>query len=208
MTTFSNLVVQQIFTTPLAMLNLEGDPALTLESVKDFDWGAVDGVGKSPGNDFLGRYPVLREQVMEAFGVFKGEFLGLANTDFGVASSWMTYCEPGATGVSHRHYNSMFTGVYYPFPGDYSELEISRTGLEPTSFLLRRENENQFTASSLSVVPYQSLLVFFPSYIIHRITKNTSAETRYSVAFNFHPIGPLGNEDSSVHITGVKSVQL
>jgi uncharacterized protein (TIGR02466 family) len=205
MNSFSNFTVEPLFATPLAMLNLAGDPTLTKESLADIDdWNVVNGLGISPGYHFLSRHPVLEAQILEAFSFFKDNYLGLSDVEFGMAASWMTLCEPGCTGVSHRHYNSMFTGVYYPFEDEYSPLEFSRTGLEPTSFLIERNQTNIYSMSSAQLSPYQSFAVFFPSYVIHRITHNTSEKVRHSVAFNFHPIGPIGTSDSSVHVIGVK----
>jgi uncharacterized protein (TIGR02466 family) len=199
---FSNLEVQPLFATPLAMFNLKGDPTLTTDWTKTVsDWEAVDGVGITPGYNFLAGFPELQRQLVETFDAFKANWLGMSNTEFAISSSWMTYVEPGAVGNSHRHYNSMFTGVYYPFPGEYSPLEISRTGLEANSFLVPRDDQNLYSMASVSLHPYQSLAVFFPSHVMHRISRNNGSEIRHSVAFNLCPTGDLNTgTDSSAHL--------
>jgi hypothetical protein len=200
MTSFSNLVVEPIFATPLAMLNIVGDPSLTEEKAKEFNWDITDGVGITPGYNLLKDYPLLEEQLLEAFSFLKNNWLGMSGVDFSIVSSWMTMVEPNAIGNNHRHYNSMFTGVYYPFAGEYSPLDISRTGLEPNSFLVPRDQDSIFTMASCSIQPYQSLVLFFPSHIMHRITRNRGEVNRHSVAFNLYPCGDLNTgTDSSAY---------
>lgn len=205
MTSYSNLVVEPIFATPLAMVNIQGDQTLTKEAVAEVqDWKIEHGQGITPGHHFLAGYPELERQILEAFYAFKDGWLGLSKTEFRITSSWMTLCEPGAIGFSHRHFNSMFTGVYYPFPDEYSNLEFSRSGLEPNSFFIDRDQSNMFSTSSAQVKPYESLAVFFPSYVSHRFMQNTGSTRRHSIAFNFHPVGNYGIGDSTINITDAK----
>lgn len=201
MTSFNNLAVEPIFATPLAMTDLKGDPSLTEEKASEFDWKLSDGLGITTAYHFLADFPVLEQQLIEAFSSFKDNILGLYDIEFKITSSWMTLAGPSAKGDLHRHYNSMFTGVYYPFPGEYSPLEISRIGLEATSFYLNSALPNLYTMASCSVHPYEGLAIFFPSHLLHYIGRNQTSNPRYSVAFNLCPCGDIDTlGDSSAHI--------
>jgi uncharacterized protein (TIGR02466 family) len=199
--------VQSIFSTPLGVETLEGDPTLTREILDSVGWDSYDGVGKSPGNDFLKDFPVLGKQILDAFNVMKGEWLGLSQTEFKISASWATRTEPEAEGPFHRHYNNMFTGVYYPLDDNYSPLQVLRTNSEPTSFYIARNQDNPFCSDSVFVVPHQHLMTVFPSYLLHRITRNRSDSLRYSIAFNFFPVGNLGEDDSSVCVVDARPIE-
>ena len=58
-------------------------------------------------------------------------------------------------------------------------------------------NNNSWTIS-----PEKNLLVFFPSYLEHRIINNK--DKRRSLAFNIVPIGGYGTGDSSMDTSWLK----
>lgn len=193
---FIDLNVEPIFPTPFASCQLLGDPSLTLDEVSRLDWDMSEGIG-AYGYNFLENYPALASQIVEAFSAFKNQYLGMFTVEFVINSSWMTKTSPGATGNNHRHFNSAYTGVYYPFPGEHSPLEISRLGLESSSFLIPAQQQTIFSNYAVYVTPQEGLLIFFPSHVMHKITKNETNEDRYSLAFTLHPCGNLNTQSES-----------
>jgi len=56
--------------------------------------------------------------------------------------------------------------------------------------------KNGKLTSNWKLNPKKNMLVFFPSYLYHKIEKNTSDEVRHSLAFNIMPDGATGKVDS------------
>ena len=107
-----------------------------------------------------------------------------------ITTSWLTAIAPNATPTLHRHSNSWFSGVYY-FQDSYSGLEF-KNPIERDIDL-----KNGKLTSNWKLNPKKNMLVFFPSYLYHKIEKNTSDEVRHSLAFNIMPDGTIGQNDST-----------
>ena len=106
-----------------------------------------------------------------------------------ITTSWLTAIAPNATPTLHRHSNSWFSGVYY-FQDSYSGLEF-KNPIERDIDL-----KNGKLTSNWKLNPKKNMLVFFPSYLYHKIEKNTFDEVRHSLAFNIMPDGTTGKVDS------------
>ena len=106
-----------------------------------------------------------------------------------ITTSWLTAIEPNTTPTMHRHQNSWFSGVYY-FQDSYSGLEF-KNPIERDIDL-----KNNKLTNNWRLQPKKNMLVFFPSYLHHRIEKNTFDEVRHSLAFNIMPDGTTGAVDS------------
>ena len=64
---------------------------------------------------------------------------------------------------------------------------------------------NTNNAKEYILTPQKNMLLFFPSYIWHKILTNSSNTTRYSLAFNLIPIGQYGSGDSTYNTEWFKS---
>ena len=108
-----------------------------------------------------------------------------------MATSWLTAIEPNETPVMHRHTNSWFSGVYYFQDSPYTGLEFKNP--------IERDIDLVTKGSLLNwkIQPKKNMLIIFPSYLHHKIEKNTSDEVRHSLAFNIMPDGIIGQNDST-----------
>ena len=107
-----------------------------------------------------------------------------------ITTSWLTAIEPNTTPTLHRHQNSWFSGVYYFQDFSYSCLEF-KNPIERDIDL-----KNGKLTGNWRLQPEKNRLVIFPSYLYHKIEKNTSDEVRHSLAFNIMPDGATGKVDS------------
>ena len=107
-----------------------------------------------------------------------------------MATSWLTAIEPNETPVMHRHTNSWFSGVYYFQDSPYTGLEFKNP--------IERDIDLVTKGSLLNwrLQPKKNMLIIFPSYLHHKIEKNTFDEVRHSLAFNVMPDGATGKVDS------------
>ena len=65
-----------------------------------------------------------------------------------------------------------------------------------SDFNLTPREWNIMNSCSWNISPEKNLLIFFPSYLEHRIINNRGK--RKSLAFNIVPIGEYGTGDSSI----------
>jgi len=112
---------------------------------------------------------------------------------FYLCAMWSTCCLPGESGQDHFHSNSFYSGVFYPFEVTSSEISFysplqDKFSLDISGNIL---NWNHFNSPSYNIQPEQFDLIFFPSYLYHRVLKNTSNIKRYSLAFNIFLKGDL-----------------
>ena len=107
-----------------------------------------------------------------------------------MTTSWLTAIEPDETPVMHRHTNSWFSGVYYFQDSPYTGLEFKNP--------IERDIDLVIKGSLLNwrLQPKKNMLIIFPSYLHHKIEKNTFDEVRHSLAFNVMPDGATGDVDS------------
>ena len=121
------------------------------------------------------------------------------NNNFKITTSWISKVEPGKNSHWHNHNNCMYSGILYLQTDKntgkimFNQFDLKRFELEPTEW-------NDYNSNELCVEPKDKTLVYFPSEIFHKIEENKSNITRYSLAFNFTPIGVLGQGDSEMII--------
>lgn len=149
-----------------------------------------------------GSYTV-EQQILEhpIFEGVKAEIIGLCKEfsrgychvieDIGICNSWANAVEAGQSIPAHKHNNSYISGSFYLTHGSSfsitSPVFLNLFGLMP-----RIEGSNFRTWDSYSLTPEPGMVVLFPSGLYHGVTTSGSSETRYSVAFNAIPVGPIG----------------
>jgi uncharacterized protein (TIGR02466 family) len=144
-----------------------------------------------------------KDIVMSYFNKFKNDVLQYKNTDFEMTTSWATKTIDNTSSHSHNHKNSYYSGILYlDFTGTGGEIEFEDFGLKPSSFLLNTPtNTNLFNCQTINFTPEKNLVLFFPSYVVHNIRPYFGSSPRYSIAFNVHPIGKYGLNDSYIDIS-------
>jgi uncharacterized protein (TIGR02466 family) len=85
---------------------------------------------------------------------------------------------------SHKHPHSFFSAVFYiKFPKNSGNLVLER----PDSLrdFLEINKINERNSDSVTFKPNNNDLIFFPSYIRHRVEQSNSDDERITIAFNF-----------------------
>jgi uncharacterized protein (TIGR02466 family) len=177
-------------------------------------WNDIDNIefSKSTGDNtagfvskkmrLLNEYPEIKKILFDEFNKFKDECLKLKDTNFNITTSWMTMTPTRGFCQHHHHKNSYYSAVLYEKPTndiDSGNLILIRPTL---STLLPNEPEEHTILNSDQIIiePDTNLIVFFPSYLYHRINMYTGKENRYSIAFNLFPVGELNHGDSSLEL--------
>jgi len=147
-------------------------------------------------------FKFLKKIIEKEFNTFKNNALQYHNTDFKITTSWIARSAPGQSSNYHNHTNCLYSGILYlatpincggiSFLNYFDKQTITLIPTKYTSY-----NSKEFIFN-----PKAKTICFFPSDIYHKILPNNSNEVRFSLAFNFFPIGELGhkNSDSFVNI--------
>ena len=143
------------------------------------------------------QFKLLGDTILKSFKKFAREQLKISN-DFKISSSWLTKTEPNHESHFHRHYNCYYSGVLYIDTDEGGEIVFDNMADE--RFLLNKIEDNNYNTRSFIFETKNKMIIFFPSDIHHKIAENKTNKDRYSVAFNFYPIGNIGVRDSGVKI--------
>lgn len=94
--------------------------------------------------------------------------------------SWLTLNMPGAYTNTHNHGSNDISGVYYydtnGEDGDF--YYVTPTGAASNSRILELMHNN------ISYKPANGVLMLFPSFVYHGVTRNVTDSRRISLAFN------------------------
>jgi len=202
MTTISASVLP-LFSSPLASIDVRVDLS-SLNQLKQYDFRKTNEIGSNEtyitlDNKVLDNFLLEKEMLLEYFYYYKNEHLKFHTTDFKITTSWVTKTNPGGYSQYHSHKNSAFSGVFYFDDITSGQIEFASVNLDPQSFQFNTPSEiNMLNAKLFPFTPRKNVLLFFPSYLIHRVTQNQSSSARYSLAFNLIPSGEIIAGDSSV----------
>lgn len=137
----------------------------------------------------------LKQKITAEFLKFVSESYDYSTTKFNMTTSWLKVLTPGSYGHFHWHRNCMFSGVYYL--DSIAENEGGKLVVHDSntsSFFVKASSGINYEI--FNITPQEDRVVFFPSELQHKITRNDSNRNRYSIAFNFIPIGEIGEMDS------------
>ena len=153
--------------------------------------------------NFLKQLPWLKNQILEIFKEYTRNVLMVdINLQFAIGSSWITVTEPGSDSNQHIHPNYYYTGCFY-LSDDLSPISFFKGTTvynHEERFQFKFDAANQYNSNSISYKPEKNEIIFFPSYLSHKISRNISNQNRYSLGFNIHPIGVYGDRDSTIHV--------
>ena len=174
------------------------------QAVKNYNYGKanLEDDKSSLVNEEFGilnkpQFKLLGDMILKAFTKFTREQLKISN-DFKISSSWLTKTEPNHKSHYHRHYNCYYSGVLYIDTDEGGEIIFDNMADE--RFLLNKVEDNDYNTRSFICETKNKMIIFFPSDIHHKIAENKTKKDRYSLAFNFYPIGSIGVRDSQVKV--------
>lgn len=116
---------------------------------------------------------------------------------FKITTSWLTMEKSDSLPNWHRHYNCMFSGVFY-FNDGNSPLHFVQYENSNGFKILPTKINNLNSSDFFSFYPEKGNLLIFPSSIYHTIGQ--TSKNRYSLAFNAIPTGNFGNKDSQLNL--------
>lgn len=205
----NNLVFPSIVST----VKITEDISSFFEQVKQFefirlhpDLNEKNQMYSTDNLNILESIPELKKILLKYFNEYKNNVLKVPDTSFDITTSWgMKICKNSYTHI-HNHSNSFYSGVLYlsDHPNDgCGELSFYDLNIIPKQFLVVSEDPDSFLNDTWSIIPEKNMLIFFPSYLMHRVSVHYDESPRYSIAFNIIPVGKYGRGDSFVNIKNI-----
>jgi uncharacterized protein (TIGR02466 family) len=144
----------------------------------------------------------LSNQIKQHFDVYTSQVLRIKDK-FRFTTSWLSLHNPGDFSPNHYHHNAVFSGVVYlRTPNDCGEIVFShKSGNTNRSFKFDISEYCLENSDSWYFNPQEGDIFFFPSTLDHYTKRNLSNEKRICVAFNFFPVGKLGQDIGEIHLT-------
>lgn len=148
----------------------------------------------------LDDFPKEKQIILNYFYKVKNEYLRHESTDFKMTSSWGTRAEQGSQSQYHYHANNFYSGVFYfdEYADNAGPIMFESPLQSQNFYSFKIEEYNLHNARTHSLNLRKNTLIFFPSYLKHKIGLHLSEKPRYSIAFNFHPTGEYGFGDSLI----------
>jgi uncharacterized protein (TIGR02466 family) len=110
-----------------------------------------------------------------------------------ITNSWINVTTHNQQHASHKHNNSIISGVYYlDVPADSS---VSFERANNPCLELIPESYNSYNSPSCDIPVSTGKLIMFPSELYHLVKPNLSTEMRISLAFNTFIRGSIGDRD-------------
>lgn len=156
----------------------------------------------------------LKSKIQKQIDHFVYEILDCdKNVKFEIQNSWANRHGKLDFAGSHRHNNSLISGVFYldvapdtgaiVFQKDKSYYNLWTDTIEVGFNYQTHEDQsrlNVFNADAWGIYPKQNEIVLFPSLLYHSVTENLSDRIRYSLAFNVFPRGDFGSTINTLRI--------
>ena len=142
----------------------------------------------------------LKEKIFNSFKEYATKVYGSEKQKYQMNTSWLKVFQPNERGHFHQHRNAMVSGLYYPeeMPENkQGDVVLHDTSNETSYFVQRDDGVNRGT---YFVRPLKNRIIFFPASTFHSVNRNLTDKTRFSIAFNFVPVGPTGFHDSYIDL--------
>jgi uncharacterized protein (TIGR02466 family) len=144
------------------------------------------------------KFAYLKMILKKEFDSFAKDQMKYKN-DFEITTSWLTVSKKNEQSPFHNHNNCMYSGVFY-LQTDENSGDIVFENFDHGRFFLEVEEHNMLNSLRWSITPVNGMFLIFPSEVYHKIAKNKSNKTRYSLAVNFIPVGLIGNSGGDSHL--------
>lgn len=146
----------------------------------------------------LDERPYIKEKILSYFVDINSNLFHYP-PKFEISTSWFTRMTKDSYSPFHTHRNSFFSGVLYF--GEYSDqhapIEFNSPIVELSRHYIIPQEYNIHNSDLWKIYPQKGSLLFFPSYLQHRIGSHYDDVERYSLAFNIVPVGEYGDGDST-----------
>jgi len=156
--------------------------------------------------DVISVLPETKKSIEEHIKYYTEKVLSIMpKYSFPITDSWVNQHIKEDEAQKHYHANAVISGVYYFQTPEDSGNIVFHKPTNHNNFLNEIFNFDTIFVNERNTAEYvinakEGMLLLFPSQVYHSVQINKSSNKRYSLAFNFMPIGKLGSCDSELKI--------
>ena len=196
--------IQNIFPTAVGVIKnflSEDQRKEVLDLCKSLEYKPIDYDDDTKSQISLDRsvldyVPVIKTLMYQDFLQYVQYIMNIVDADFRIGTSWTTKAPHKTQSDWHIHSNYFFSGVYYP--EDSSPIIFKNQLVD--HYVFEFSGNTPYNSNTYTHHPEKNSLVFFRSNLFHKISKNTSENDRYSLAFNIMPVGIYGTGDGEITV--------
>jgi hypothetical protein len=122
------------------------------------------------------------------------------NTEHTIVNSWITKTFPKGYSQTHVHKNFWLSAIYYPFSQGQFKICFESDRPDLTSFDINTIEYNFFNTHTWEYPIDTGDLIIFSANLKHKIARNDTEDTRYSIAVNILPKGEIGQNEGLLYI--------
>ena len=204
--------IENIFPSVVPVYNVNRGFSLNEKERQEIDSIIAEGMIQYEGNTasenkflFDSKLPDLRSFCEEHISEYVRQVIRPKNKslEFYITQSWLNVTKQNEHHEIHNHPNSIISGVYY-FT-DNSKIifnsPFTASGSRTISIESEINNSWNFANYNECIQTWEKgTLILFPSYLTHRVPKNTSFDVRVSISFNVFVRGELGTIDNLTYL--------
>ena len=146
------------------------------------------------------QYKDLNNYIVQHATNYAENHLNINYEEYKLSQSWISIKYPGEEHTAHIHTHSLISGVlfYGDFNDKTSHISFSRDDEYSKSIKthIAGSNFNKFSYLSYDFPFESNLLILFPSFLPHSVSKNITNTPRKSLAFNIVPKNGFGVEEN------------
>ena len=192
------MIIQPIFSTFFCKTKLGVDHPAILDELENVKYRSVEDATQTYMSKSIKLLDILKKG--KQFKIAINNIMSKTINELGynikhqLVNSWSTKTPPNTEGEYHVHNNFWLSAVYYPHgkPLDNYEIQFKSNF---SHFDIPVNNYNTINSSTWKLNVEKGDLIIFPASLQHKIKKNISARSRYSIAMNFLPLGKIGSSD-------------
>ena len=141
----------------------------------------------------------LKNTIIKELNTYFYEVLGISKTiSLNITNSWKIVHKLGDWAPKHKHYNSIVSGILYIDvfydSGDIIFYCDNRKSVLNNGLLELPFEVTQYNYTTWELKPENNMLILFPSFLEHSVTKSTNMNNRICISFDTFISGTVGND--------------
>jgi uncharacterized protein (TIGR02466 family) len=188
------LKILKFFPTPVWVEQLPNDDAARInrKAMDLIETFRGQTTGKGPGDSWQTPNNLEDRAELQELMVYVKEAVSEALNDlqivydgFLVTGCWANIKPRGKGHGIHRHPNNFFSGVYYVrASGEGGEIDFYDPRTQTDVTAPRFTKQNEYNCRYYRIPVREGMLILFPAWLSHSVTKNSGETERVSISFN------------------------
>jgi len=140
----------------------------------------------------------LKDYILNCINEYAYDYMKInKDTEFYITQSWINFNGKGQAHHTHKHSNSIISGVFYVEGDEDSPITFHRDDAKPYfggNYEYVIEEYNVLNSRTWTMPNKKNHLVLFPSTLTHSVKHNNSDIERVSLSFNTFMKGTVGEK--------------